>query len=179
MKHRSVFLLFFSLVFAVESNAATASGGACGDNRVKFEVTTEKAEPVPPSPDAGKALIIFVQMDEGSRQFAADPTTLFGVDGRWVGANQGNSYFALPVAPGEHHVCADWGKRAEVATVTAEPGKVYYYLAKTVTDGEDVAQGGRVRHRVVGQSLELVALSEDEGKYRVKVSERSLATQRR
>jgi hypothetical protein len=31
--------------------------------------------------------------------------TEVGMDGAWVGANQGSSYFFFAAAPGEHHLC--------------------------------------------------------------------------
>lgn len=61
------------------------------------------------------------------------PTMLAGLDGRWVGATNGNSYFYFSVAPGEHHICASWQSKSQtraVAHFTAEPGKVYYFAVK-------------------------------------------------
>ena len=47
------------------------------------------------------------------------------VDGAWVGANHGNSYFSVSVEPGEHHVCVTLqsslvAQRVELAHFTAE-----------------------------------------------------------
>jgi len=50
------------------------------------------------------------------------------MDGAWVRANHGNSYFALSVEPGEHHVCVTLqsslvAQRVELAHFTAEAEK--------------------------------------------------------
>jgi hypothetical protein len=58
---------------------------------------------------------------------------LAGLDGRWVGATNGNSHFFFSVAPGEHHICASWQSKSQtraVAHFTAEPGRVYYFAVK-------------------------------------------------
>ena len=59
-----------------------------------------------------------------------------GLDGSWVGANKGKSYFFFSVDPGEHQLCTKWQssvfqKTAErigsAVAVTAQAGKVYYF----------------------------------------------------
>lgn len=59
-----------------------------------------------------------------------------GLDGVWVGANKGKSYFSFQVDPGDHQVCTKWQssvfkKTAErigsAAPLTAEAGKVYFF----------------------------------------------------
>jgi hypothetical protein len=63
------------------------------------------------------------------------PTMRVGLDGAWIGANKGKSYFFFSVDPGDHEVCANWqsgtfkktAKRIGSAiTLKAEAGKVYY-----------------------------------------------------
>jgi len=58
-----------------------------------------------------------------------------GLDGAWVGANKGKSYFFFSVDPGDHQVCTNWqsgtfketSKRiGSATTIKAEGGKVYY-----------------------------------------------------
>jgi hypothetical protein len=68
------------------------------------------------------------------------PTTKYGVDGNWVGADHGDSWFAVAVTPGEHHVCTVLqssfvGQRVELAQFTAEAGKSYYFRTQFVTSG--------------------------------------------
>jgi hypothetical protein len=57
-----------------------------------------------------------------------------GIDGAWVGANHGESYFFFPISPGEHHLCIDWqsshsrlSKLGSAVTFNAETGKTYYF----------------------------------------------------
>ncbi len=63
------------------------------------------------------------------------PTMRVGLDGAWIGANKGKSYFFFSVDPGDHQVCTNWqsgtfkktAKRIGSAiTLKAEAGKVYY-----------------------------------------------------
>ncbi|MGA3046063.1 MAG: hypothetical protein ABSD67_05540 [Terracidiphilus sp.] len=132
-------LLCASLVPAVQANAKTILPDACGDDSVKFNVKTEKNQPAPAPPAAGKAQIIFVNDAKGW-------SARYGMDGAWVGANDGDSYFAVTVDPGEHHLCADYHvsaaylgslkeKNMLVATVTAEAGKIYYFQSTVGATG--------------------------------------------
>jgi hypothetical protein len=87
-------------------------------------------------PEPGKARIYFFQ-DAGTTQTLGYPTVKIGIDGAWVGANHGNSYCSVSVAPGEHHVCVTLqsslvAQRVELAHFTAEPDKGYYYRTRLV-----------------------------------------------
>jgi hypothetical protein len=61
-----------------------------------------------------------------------------GIDGKWVGATQANSYFYVSVDPGEHHLCSSWqsfvgfgtGHTAAAASFTASEGQTYYFVAR-------------------------------------------------
>jgi hypothetical protein len=108
--------------------------GACGAGDVKFEVKSEYDNKYAPAAEAGKALVYLIQDD---RLFVSKPrpTTRWGIDGAWVGATQSNAYFAVTVAPGEHHLCAEWeGSDSAVSLThfTAEAGKTYYFRATDV-----------------------------------------------
>lgn len=134
----SIIVLLLSVVQVGRVHAQDAPG--CGHGKVEFEVKTDKG-PHPAKPEPGKALLYFLQDDLhfGSRP---RPTTLFGIDGNWVGATHGNSYFFVYVDPGEHHLCSDWQtdvvrnypqKRTRAALhFTAESGKTYYFRAKDI-----------------------------------------------
>jgi hypothetical protein len=88
-------------------------------------------------PDAGKALVYFIEDDSDFGSFPK-PTTRAGVDGSWVGATHGDSYFFFSVDPGEHHLCASWqtaiivgqGHKAAAAHFTAEAGNVYFFRVR-------------------------------------------------
>jgi len=82
-------------------------------------------------------MMYFVE-DDTEFESTPKPTTRIGVDGTWVGANHGNSYFSFAVDPGTHHLCASWQSLAVIgahdtsaaAHFTAEAGQVYYFRVK-------------------------------------------------
>jgi hypothetical protein len=125
-----IFLAVFASSLLAQDSAPTASvRGGCGPSEAYFDVkTNNKQHPVAPA-DAGKALVyVFEDMEHG-------PTMRVGLDGAWVGANKGKSYFFFSVPPGDHQVCTNWqsgtfketSKRIGSAiTLKAEAGKVYY-----------------------------------------------------
>jgi hypothetical protein len=161
-----VFLLCAALLFAVQARA-TVLPDACGDDKVNFDVSTQKNQPAPAPPVAGKAQIVFIENDDKEIGCIAlcEATTRVGMDGAWVGANNGNSYFVLAVDAGVHHLCASWQsalsmlkKNVDVVSFTAKPGKVYYFAAQIVDTGG----------KEVPPTIALSQLNEDEGKYRVK-----------
>jgi hypothetical protein len=123
-------LLFASVAFA-------ALPPSCGAADAKFEVKTDGVQNSPAQPAAGKALLYFVEDDSGFGS-TPKPTTREGIDGAWVGATHGNSFYSLSVDPGEHHLCASWqtavivrqGHQTAVAHFTAEAGGVYYFRVK-------------------------------------------------
>jgi hypothetical protein len=104
---------------------------------MKFEVKLDPAQHELMPPEAGKALVYFIH-DDGSGVGGGSPTTRDAVDGSWVGANQGESWFAVAVAPGEHHVCAALqssflDERVELTHIKAEAGKSYYFRTQLLT----------------------------------------------
>jgi len=64
-------------------------------------------------------------------------TSVFGVDGKWVGGLNAGRYFSVPIEPGEHHLCArrqsllpPGGPRVSVHSLKAEPGGSYYFRTR-------------------------------------------------
>ena len=173
-----VLLLCAMLIPVARASAKTILPDACGDDSVKFDVTTRKNQPPPTPPAADKAQIIFVETVDkeniGICVHCDQVVTRLGLDGAWVGANNGNSYFAYSVEPGVHHVCTNWSsilksfsKKVGVASFTAEPGKTYYFQAKILMKMHDT---GTTQAGEMEQHLDLLPLSEDEGRYLVKIS---------
>jgi hypothetical protein len=168
----STFLLYAFLASAGQA-AANTLPDSCGDDKVKFDVATQEGQPLPPAPPEGKAQIVFMQIENQMVTPFSEATIRFGMDGSWVGANNGNSYFALTVDPGVHHLCASWQsvletfkKNVGLTLFTAEPGKTYYFAAQvTVTSRDNV-------------TFALSPLNEDEGKYRLKSSKLSTSNPR-
>jgi len=136
LKAIPVILLFAAPAFAQDAAGTAAAPGGCGPDNAKFEVKTAKQHPLS-QPEAGKALVYFIEDD---KEFGSNPkpTTRAGVDGAWVGATHGNSYFSFTVDPGEHHLCASWqtavvifqGHPTAAAHLTAEAGGVYFFRVK-------------------------------------------------
>jgi len=126
----AIFLAVFSSpLFAQDPPPAASTRGGCGPSEAYFDVKTDrKQHPVAPA-DPGKAIVyVFEDMERG-------PTMRVGLDGLWIGANKGKSYFFFSVDPGEHQVCTNWqsgtfketSKRIGAAmTLKAEAGKTYY-----------------------------------------------------
>ena len=115
----------------------------------------------------GKAQIVFIENENHMLGPFMYATIRFGLDGAWAGANNNNSYFVVPVDPGVHHLCVSWQsalpslkKSIDVASFTAEPGKVYYFAAnvRVIPVGENAAT----------YDFGLSQLDDDAGQYRVK-----------
>jgi hypothetical protein len=133
----AMIVLFF--VFAHAAFAAASKGvreaPACGLDNVSYSVhLNDNSAPDAPS-QPGKALVYFIQ--DGGTGSIDYPTTRMALDGNWVGANHGDSYFAVGVDPGEHHVCATlqtslMGQRVELAHFSAEAGKAYYFRTRLI-----------------------------------------------
>ena len=125
-----------ALPAAAQKLSSYASFGACGNPNAQFDVKTDPALRTY-TPDPGKALVYFIEKDAGA--FLAGHTRI-GIDGHWAGATEGNSYFALSLDPGVHHICADthmgklWTANEETALAhfTAQPGAVYYFETKNL-----------------------------------------------
>ena len=168
MKSTHVVLLVCGLLaFASQAKAKTILPDACGDDSVKFDVKTEKDQPVPAAPVEGKAQIVLVGTVPFEGALAHWPAIRYGINGTWVGANKSNSYFTLNVDPGVQNLCvsAQGVMRGmakdlvDMQTFTAEAGKVYYFEARFGMIGGN--SGGVV-------TFGLAPLNENEGKYRVK-----------
>jgi hypothetical protein len=174
MKSRLAFLLFSASLFTAVQASATVLPESCGKDEIKFDVKVQTPPEGQPSPDiappqAGKAQIVFIETLNSEGLHLSTPTTRFGVDGEWVGADKGDSHFAVDVTPGEHNVCVNWqsdwsdeGNKVGMDTFTAEAGKVYYYEIKIVR----LPQGGKK----MDFFFELKLLGKVEGRYRAKAS---------
>jgi hypothetical protein len=126
--------------------ASLARAAGCGASDVKFNVKTEKNQHPTAQPESGKAIVyIYNAVRTGASINIGSITVRVGLDGEWVGANHGQSYFYFPVELGDHRICAQWqssigrlSKLASAASLSAEPGQTYYLRAfvDTGTHGE-------------------------------------------
>jgi hypothetical protein len=118
---------------------------------VAFEVATEKKVHTEGKAEAGKAVVyVFEEERRDPNQRLGNVTIRIGLDGKWVGADHGKSYFFFPVDPGEHALCANWqssfrmySKLASAASVMAEAGRVYYFRA-SVEERTDYPPGVKI-----------------------------------
>ena len=167
MKPRfSALFLYLPLVFALQARA-TVLPDACGDDKIKFDVSTKSKQPPPAAPADGKAQIVFIENENHALGPFMYATVRFGLDGAWAGANNNNSYFAAMVDPGVHHLCVSWQsalpmlkKSIDVASFTAEPGKVYYFAANVIVT--------RTGDNNANYDFNLSQLDDDAGRYRLK-----------
>ena len=129
MKSLGVVLLFGLFTTPVFAQDPLASNGGCGPDEGQYDVSTSKSRPTA-QPEPGRALVYVIEDIERG------PTMRVGLDGSWIGANKGKSYFFFPVDPGDHQLCTKWQsnvfkKTAErigsATALKAEAGKVYYF----------------------------------------------------
>lgn len=129
-----IVLLFLCTPLATAENRTNPATAVCGPVKVDFNVVENGALPVPPAP-SDQARVFFIQ-DYGQTAEDQHYTLKVGVDGAWVGAYRNNSWLAISVLPGEHHICANvqsyFSASANFAFAhfTAEAGKTYYFRTR-------------------------------------------------
>lgn len=140
---KSVLVLMLLTLSAFAQQEPVPAASACGSWKAKFEVKLDESQHTLAEPEAGKALVYFVQDIGAVNCLGGCFQTRFGLDGAWVGAVQHDSYFSVSVEPGEHHLCASPQSHFLAATsekyasirlalshFTAEAGKVYYFRTR-------------------------------------------------
>jgi hypothetical protein len=169
MKAAVVALLFAASAFAHAQSAGLPA--ACGVDKVTFNVTGDEARHAAVQLVPGKARVYFVQDDgilgsgdDYNRWSGIQHNTIkIGMDGTWLGAYKNNSYFALDVEPGEHHICAkvqshfSVGSLVALAHFTAEAGKIYFFRTRFL--------GGLSQKDSGPPYLDLDPIDSDQGKY--------------
>jgi len=161
-----LFPLFASPLHAQDQASAARAAAGCGPDQVNFDVKSDKKHHPAPKPEPGKALVyVFQDVKEGDALNFGSPTTKVGLDGAWVGANHGNSYFFFSSDPGNHHVCAAWqsslpeyAKLASAADLAVEVGKSYYLLVR-VKDRPDHLPDVKMEHIDPAEAQLLIASS--------------------
>ena len=175
------FLLLLIALSVLSSRQAWAGKlpDACGDDKVKFDIKLQKGPPVPSAPAEGKAQIFFVESSQKPMALGCmgrcGNFTKYGVDGAWVGATKDNSYFLLSLDPGEHHLCALQGKQIYAEALTVEMGKAYYFQVNYNAEGTQYGDSQHPNYQIKSH-VDFSLLSEDKGKYLVKVSDLSTTT---
>lgn len=164
MKATLVLIFFVTALASAQDRAAiTAAESACGPKNVKFDAKQDSTQHPTPQPEPDKAVVYVVQ-EIGTEKCSACALTKIGLDGTWVGANQGSSYLFFTAHPGEHHLCLNWqsvlptrSHTFAFATFTAEAGKVYYFRSRIFPGHYDY-------------SFDLDPINSDQGKYLVATS---------
>ena len=165
-----LFVATFS--FAQTPSPLAAAEAACGPAEIQFDAQPAKRQPLaqpPAQPEAGKSLAYVVEVFEKAVNQNSKPTLRVGLDGKWVGADKSDSYISFSVDPGEHHLCTRWqsswkrfSDKAAFASLTADPGKIYYFRARIIEGDSNFA-------------LDFGPVNEDEGKYLVASSAPSVS----
>lgn len=88
MKAALVLCLLAASAFSQDQAALTAAETACGPKDVKFDASQDTTQHPTPQPEAGKALVYVIQ-DREQIPCPGCALTKVGLDGSWVGANQG------------------------------------------------------------------------------------------
>jgi len=126
-------------VHAQDQATAARTAAGCGADNVEFDVKTDKSQHSQGQVPAGKALVYVFEVERTDAvAFKIGAVTIrIGLDGQWVGANHGDTYFYFPVDPGDHSLCANWqssfrrfSKLSSAVSLTADAGQVYYFLTK-------------------------------------------------
>lgn len=156
------FAIAVFMLLAVTGAMAEEWPAACGPKNEKFELKVEKpvdAEaPVPPE----QAAVYFVtKLSRFNRA-----VYMVAIDGAWVGALRGDSYFRTTVPAGVHHACL-WVKGMTLGLVelNVAPTQTYYVR-------------GHWRTGFLHGGVDAEVISSDEGKYLVSTSKRSTITRK-
>jgi len=165
-----VVLMFFCAITPL-AFAARILPPACGDDKVKFEVKVEKGLLEFPPIAPGKARLVFIETLDKHGVIGAAATARYGVDGAWVGANKGNSYFFIDVDPGNHQICANWqainttGRNVGMTEVNAAAGRTYYFETAILEQAESDGP-----HRVYTDiGFRFNPVPQQEGQYRLRM----------
>lgn len=144
MKKISIVALLFLALVSVSVTVAAENAptekqavSACGDSHATFKVTRNpKDHPLAPAV-TGKAQVYIIEEFEKPWNEIGNPTIRVGMDGSWIGANQGGSYLFSQVDPGEHHLCVNWqsklkqlNKLIALTDFKAKPGQAYYFRSR-------------------------------------------------
>ncbi len=142
MRALLAFLLLASPVFAQNQTPPTVPQSVCGRADVQYDVKKDQGQHIPEA-DPTKALVYVIQDQQTvGLCLKCTITRRIGLDGSWIGANNGGSYFFFTVDLGEHHLCANWQSRyGEVSRLiglvgsTAAAGKTYYFRSRILYFG--------------------------------------------
>jgi hypothetical protein len=154
----SSFFLFAVAILPAYGQQRAASApeavAACGPSNVRFAIKSDAA-PLPPQP-ARRVLIYLIQdsIQSSEKRFLTVTDKMrIGVDGKWVGATQNQTYLSFVVDPGVHHLCVSYqgeedtrfSSRGEFGPqdgiilhrMNLEAGSTYYFRIRYAMNGTD------------------------------------------
>jgi hypothetical protein len=172
MKHAIAAFFLCALFVMGNQLRATTLPEACGDEKIKVDVAVQKPSSAPPAANATTATLVFVQ--RLGESCIGCSVTRVGLDGAWIGANKGASFFSVTAAPGEHHVCAFWEapgarteNKVELTELEALAGQIYYFQIE-------------IGPRSTGEfAMRLKPIAADMGAFLVSQSKQSVTTPKR
>ena len=159
-----------------QRHGGTNPSPACGDDAVKFKVSVQKGMLQIPPPSPGKAAVVLIENMNKHGVMGAAASTRFGIDGAWVGANKGNSYFVVEVDPGAHQVCANWqaesaiGNRVGVIAINAVAGQTYYFEAAILEVAVNTGPPGAPGRVGTQENFNFVRLNQQQAQNRLQMS---------
>jgi hypothetical protein len=109
---------------------------ACGPQSIKGNPRTIPIPKVESGPSPGNALVYFFS---NPAQAFAPGIVRIGIDGKWVGAVQGDSFVAVGITPGQHHVCSNLlqkysGNEIALDNLRARAGQTYFFTTLILND---------------------------------------------
>lgn len=174
MKLPLMFLLLAFPAFAQNGPGSSFVPASCGPNEIHFSVKADRSQHSIGQPEPGKALVYVIEEFQNVSGGFIRPTVRVGLDGRWVGANRGSSYLFFSVAPGEHHLCANWQSSSEeissqysLTNFTAESGNVYFFKVEPRVES--------IHDRGDAWSKDLAPVNPDQAKYLIAISPLSVS----
>jgi len=164
---RVLVLLSVCLLLVCFASAQTGSpASSCGPSNVNFNVKTDNAQHSLTQPEPGKALVYVIEVFQRPPGELGTPTIRVGLNGTWVGANRGGSYFSFSVDPGEQHLCTNWqsvwkrlSDQHSLTSFIAEAGKTYFFQVRVHVESE--GRESQIWY------IELQPINVDEGRYLV------------
>lgn len=116
--------------------SSPAALAACGPQSIKVNPRTIPIPQVESRPSPGKALVYFFS---NPAQAFAPGIVRIGIDGKWVGAVQGDSFVAVEVTPGQHSVCSNliqkyFGTEISLDNLNALAGQTYFFTTLILND---------------------------------------------
>ena len=143
-KSAEIALLVLSFATPVLAQGTNTWPDTCGPREMRFSVQRDwyLGRHFTPATPPGKATIYFIQSGALLVRVA--------IDGVWIGATKDDSYFAVSVDPGKHHICEDAGW-IKLSDIDVEPGRTYYVRAQMQYFGR-----GLRRNEVTGMELETI-----------------------